>query len=176
MSIKDPAKQLEITFKTIFIDRMQDMPIINHNIEVKAVGFTPWQQYHFGALITPWFMNLILIPQQENQLNGNVGKIKKIQLPSGYYDFILNFEQGIGYYLSCSLFSPMFIFENQSAAELTAIESLIAILDAKDLDGSTKTPATTQNDNTEASKSISTINASRRNFIRGKILPKASKR
>ncbi len=168
---------LESTFENILLHKMQDIPILNNKLKVQAVGFTCWQGYDFGALITPWFMNLILLPQDSKIIEfTTIGEIKNIKFPSGYYDFIVNVENNIGKYLSCSLFSPMFEFEDQAAAELTAINALIEIL-------SETGSSITENNTLETSQIVTPIkktsptekihilnrNKSRRDFLRGKI-------
>jgi [NiFe] hydrogenase assembly HybE family chaperone len=49
--------------------------------------------------------------------------------PSGTYEFILGEEEGVGRYLMCSLFSPVFEFQNQEAAIVTAEAVLKSLMD-----------------------------------------------
>ncbi|MBL1321471.1 MAG: [NiFe]-hydrogenase assembly chaperone HybE [Methylophaga sp.] len=127
--------ELESTFQTILEDRMDGVPVLNDRLQVKTIGFVQWNNYQFGILITPWFMNLILLPEQEGDQNqAKVGSKQTHIFPSGPYEFIVGFEDGLGVYLSCSLFSPMFEFEEQAVAELTAEEALSAIMDDANLD------------------------------------------
>jgi [NiFe] hydrogenase assembly HybE family chaperone len=55
-------------------------------------------------------------------------KINK-SFPSGTYEFILGEEEGVGRYLMCSLFSPVFEFQNQEAAVVTAEAVLQSLMD-----------------------------------------------
>jgi len=129
MSNLTPVEKLESTFQMILTERMGSVPVINHSLKVQTVGFHQWGQYHLGVLVTPWFMNLILLPnKQDSYQTQKIGTVKSYTFPSGCYDFIVTFEEEIGFFLTCSLFSPMFEFENQQAAELTALESLIVLL------------------------------------------------
>jgi len=129
MEASEHIALLERTFQNILITRMSDVPVINSLLNVKAVGFHPWEGYSLGVLITPWFMNVILLPEEQEVFGtSQVGITKKYNLPSGDFNFTLSHEDQIGYFLTCSLFSPMFEFDSQEAAELTALESLIAIL------------------------------------------------
>lgn len=150
---------LESTFLSIQNTRMEGVPVINDKLSVKAIGFHAWNNYQLGILITPWFMNLMLFSQasggannesgQNNEAPGNrpddtsseklkVGSIQSHAFPSGAYDFVVGYEEGIGYYQSCSLFSPMFEFEDQTSAELTAKEAIAAIMNEDNIDFSSQ--------------------------------------
>ena len=115
------AAGLETAFTRIQRERMADIPLLNPALEVQAVGFSVWEAYCLGVLITPWFMNLMLLPLAGDEWAGlpSGTKINR-SFPSGTYEFILGEEQGVGRYLMCSLFSPVFEFQNQEAAVVTA--------------------------------------------------------
>jgi len=102
-------------------ERMQGVPVLNPELKVQCVGFEAWGDYCLGVLITPWFMNLVLLPGEgETWAELSIGD-KVVQVfPSGAYEFILGEEPGAGRYLMCSLFSPMFEFVDQQAAVATA--------------------------------------------------------
>jgi [NiFe] hydrogenase assembly HybE family chaperone len=133
--------KLEATFRKIQTTRMAGVPVINENLIVKAVHFQKWNDHKLGILITPWFMNLMLIPNGDTDSTPKTGTIHQHLFPSGSYDFVAGFEEEIGHYLSCSLFSPMFEFENQEAAELTASEALKAIMNEENIDNTSQNPA-----------------------------------
>lgn len=123
---------------------MKDVPVTNEKLQIKAIGFQSWNKYRLGILITPWFMNLMLIPLEtsDNTLKAfKTGSTHQHIFPSGIYEFVANFEDAIGHYQSCSLFSPMFEFEDQETAELTAIEALKAIMSEKNCDKASQNPA-----------------------------------
>jgi [NiFe] hydrogenase assembly HybE family chaperone len=126
---------LETAFTRIQRERMTDVPLLNPALEVQAVGFRVWENYCLGVLITPWFMNLMLLP-----LAGDVwaelpsGTRINHSFPSGTYEFILGEGEGIGRYLMCSLFSPVFEFQNQEAAVVTAEAVLEGLMDAANRD------------------------------------------
>ena len=127
--------QLAPTFQMILDDRMEGVPVLNDRLKVKMIDFQQWKDYQLGILITPWFMNLILLPDLNTDGKPPKVGIKQTKVfPSGAYEFIVGFEDDLGFYLSCSLFSPMFEFEDQAAAELTAQEALLAIMDEDNVD------------------------------------------
>lgn len=139
--------ELESAFARIQRERMVDVPILNQALEVKAVGFRVWEKYYLGILITPWFMNLMLLPGDEDELEDVTAqegdeewkkqptgtKINHI-FPSGNYEFIVGEEDSIGHYQMCSLFSPVFEFENQEAAIATATAVMGGLMDEDNQD------------------------------------------
>lgn len=129
---------LESRFREIEETRMDGVPILNKNLCVAALGFEPWQDYALGVLITPWFMNLVLIPLDQSKFTESgpqVGDKRTLGLPAGQVEFILGYEEGYDWSLSCSLFSPVFEFESQSAALETAKAALTeALNEAVELD------------------------------------------
>jgi len=143
ISQQDIHSTLESTFTHILRERMDGVPVINDKLSVKAIGFHQWNNTQLGILITPWFMNLMLFPQATDDNNAqnpqnakpsSVGDILPHVFPSGAYDFVVGYEDSIGQYQSCSLFSPMFEFKDQPSAELTAKEALAAIMNEDNID------------------------------------------
>jgi len=138
--VKEKVDLLETTFNKIHQQRMIDVPILNEKIEVSAIGFQRWQQSYLCVLITPWFMNLMLLPgEQENWDEKNETSTWQHSFPSGNYDFLVGFEPDIGKYQMCSLFSPMFEFADNNAALETAqavIKELMCSehIETKDID------------------------------------------
>lgn len=121
---------LEAIFNEILAERMRGLPIVNAVLSVQAVGFKRFGEDWCGVLITPWFMNLLLLPGADsiwrNQQAGT--KIDKF-FPYGTFEFTLASEVQLGTYALCSLFSPMFQFENQAAAlaaAQAAVQGLLA--------------------------------------------------
>ena len=111
------AQQLEQAFRDIQQTRMQDVPILNTAIEVEAVNFHAWNEAWLGIMITPWFINLMLLPQSDTWKELAEGSKQIHQFPSGNYEFVVGFEQAIGKYQACSLFSPVFQFEEVDSSK-----------------------------------------------------------
>ncbi|MCM8854426.1 MAG: [NiFe]-hydrogenase assembly chaperone HybE [Candidatus Thiodiazotropha sp.] len=117
---------LEQQFRTIEQQRMEGLPLLNKALRVEAVSFCEWNGLCLGVLITPWFMNLMLIPDEGDTWSDmQIGDKQLHHLPSGSYEFILGEEEGIGRYQMCSLFSPMFEFSDQ----VTAVAAAEAAMD-----------------------------------------------
>ena len=122
--------RLETTFAQIQEERMQDVPIINTTLRVEAVDFRRYQGYWLGVMITPWFMNLMLLPADDSDWSDLQELSEQSHVfPSGRYTFIVGRESSLGTYKSCSLFSPMFEFADQVAAVDTAHAVMEALMD-----------------------------------------------
>jgi [NiFe] hydrogenase assembly HybE family chaperone len=163
-------QQLEAVFRRIQEERMQDVPVCNPALEVKAVGFREWGDYALGVMLTPWFMNLMLLPRNPQSLEGTLEEMKESSkegskqlhhFPSGSYEFIYGREEGLGAYQVCSLFSPMHEFADQETALETARQVLDAVMEESHRESSAV--------NRPTDKVIPEANAvmSRRDFLRG---------
>lgn len=126
------ASELQLHFLNVS-EKMVELPIYNPELDVAVVGFRPYQQGELGVLVTPWCMNLILLPDPENTNypECTVGTKRMLALPSGQYEFIWGAGEEIGSYLSCSLFSPMFEFDSHKTAIETAEEVMKALFEAE---------------------------------------------
>ena len=109
---------------------MADLPVYNHRLSVEAIGFQRHGDGWLGIMVTPWFMNAVLTPAQPGAWNDIRDGIKVTRaLPSGSYEFVAGHIDGIGTILNCSLFSPMFEFEEQEAVIEAANAAMGALLD-----------------------------------------------
>lgn len=127
----DICENLEVTYREIETTRMEGVPILNDALEVRALGFEVFGEYHLGVLLTPWFMNLMMLPLDSEVYAENapdVGDKLTLAFPAGQVEYIVGFEDALGHYLACSLFSPVFEFEDQEAALQTAKSALDEIL------------------------------------------------
>ncbi|MDO9140594.1 MAG: [NiFe]-hydrogenase assembly chaperone HybE [Methylobacter sp.] len=120
---------LEAAFNDILAKRMRDVPVVNPALSVQAIGFNRVNGDWLGVLVTPWFMNLLLLPEPDSSWRGQQpgSKIEK-HFPYGVFEFTLGHEAQLGSYALCSLFSPMFQFENQDAALTAAKAALQGLL------------------------------------------------
>lgn len=114
---------LQTCFVHIAKTRMQGVALLNPSLRVRAVGFQVMEgeACAMGVLVTPWFMNLLCLPLARSDEPERVGQ-QRIR-PIGGTDFAflgMHEEQGVGSFEACSLFSPMFEFQNAVAAESTA--------------------------------------------------------
>jgi len=120
---------LEKCFNQILTSRMHGVPVINPALKVQALDFKQVNQEWLGILITPWFMNLLLLPNIDSEWPAlSPGETIKRHFPYGDFEFTTAYEAQLGVYASCSLFSPMFEFAEQADALSAAQAALQALL------------------------------------------------
>lgn len=123
----NPRAVVQAVFERIARERMHDVPLCNRALRVEATDFVAWSGLWIGVVITPWAMNLMLLPGEGDDgsfLPLRVGQIHEREFPSGCYQFMGNHEPGLGEYHYCSLFSPMAGFADPAAAREVARASL----------------------------------------------------
>jgi [NiFe] hydrogenase assembly HybE family chaperone len=125
-----PAGALQRAFRIVLQRQMRDMPMLNPALSIEAVGFRPWGDHWLGILITPWFMNLLLMPRVTAKWQA-IGEreSRHYVFPAGVFEFIGARDAALGDYQACSLFSPMFEFADQREARDTAVAALDALFD-----------------------------------------------
>lgn len=126
--MQDPqqiAEQLQQTFNTILVDSMQGIPILNPNIRVQALGFHEHEGRILGIIITPWLMNVVLLPAEgEDWSHMELGDKRPHEFHGRTYKFMLNEYDGIGLCQTHSLYSPMRAFATHEQAVKVAQEFL----------------------------------------------------
>jgi [NiFe] hydrogenase assembly HybE family chaperone len=123
-----PVSRLEAVFRDIAATRMAGLPILNPALEVAAVGFRHWRDGWYGALVTPWFMNLIGIPDAPDEAAELGSGTRRVRpLPSGEYEFLSAHEEAFGAYWTSSLVSPMSQFDDMASA-IAVAESVMETL------------------------------------------------
>ncbi len=108
--------------------KMQGLPIVNPVLEVEAVGFTPGPDGHTaGVLITPWFMNLVVLPATDEWDALPAGATVDWSMPSGRYDMTVCRDEALGTYLTAVLFRTVTDFPDQATAREVAAEVVAAL-------------------------------------------------
>jgi [NiFe] hydrogenase assembly HybE family chaperone len=126
-----PAERLEAVFKDIAATRMAGLAILNPAMSVAAVGFRHWHDGWYGVLITPWFMNLIGVPDAPDEAAELGSGTRRVRpLPSGDYEFLSAHEDALGAYWTSSLVSPMHQFGDMATAQAVAESVLETIFSA----------------------------------------------
>ncbi|MCG8428289.1 MAG: [NiFe]-hydrogenase assembly chaperone HybE [Chromatiales bacterium] len=130
MDVQTLCVELERVFNRIHQERMQGIPILNPEVKVQAVGFQIWGDSYLGVMVTPWFMNLMLIPQNraDNPLP-ELGEQVIRKLPSQEYKFTVNEIEELGPCLTHALYSPMSKFPDHTTAVQTAEAFLATLMD-----------------------------------------------
>jgi [NiFe] hydrogenase assembly HybE family chaperone len=126
----DPSSRLTRAFELIASERMADVPILNPRLSVEAVGFREWNGHWLGALVTPWFINLVVMPLDPAAWRSAPERDNvPYPFPTGLFNFIAACEPGLGEYHACSLFSPVLEFADQATARATARLALDGLFD-----------------------------------------------
>jgi [NiFe] hydrogenase assembly HybE family chaperone len=123
------ARHLTDRFRWIGDNRMSDLPIYHHGLDVEAVGFEATDEGWFGVLITPWFMNAMLFPLEPESLDTlELGTRVSGHLPSGEHTFMIGEDEELGRYKFIPLASPMLGYSGQEAAREAAKSELVKLL------------------------------------------------
>ncbi len=163
------AARLEAVFARIRAERMDGVPILNERLGVEAVGAREWNGCWLTALVTPWFINLMLLARTPEQAAAwsslDLGSSAPHLFPAGQFDFLVGEEGDLGRYQMCSLFSPVLEFEDHETARAAAAAALDALFDA-----SLDPKAATEEEKRPAAPEAP-ARPSRRGFLSGKIAP-----
>jgi [NiFe] hydrogenase assembly HybE family chaperone len=128
-ALPDPAPRLTDAYRAIAA-RMAGLNFVNPAIEVEAVGFAPWQSHWLGVMVTPWFINLMLLPRLPSAWTSlPQGRTLRYRFPAGEYDFIASHEERVGDYQMCSLISPLLHVADHATARQIAELARAALLD-----------------------------------------------
>ncbi len=172
--LPDPSPRLNAAFREV-AKRMQGLGFVNPALEVEAVAFEPWQGHWLGVMVTPWFMNLVLLPRDRSQWQTLPVRAKrKLHFPAGNYEFIGADDPMIGEHQTCSLFSPMHDFEDHAAARLVARLAREALFDAANAEAPEYpqpdlSPATPAEAARAESPAAPAAPVSKRDFLRGRL-------
>ena len=153
------ANALTAAFERVHRERMAGLPILQPGLSVAVIGARRWRQDWLGMLLTPWCMNLVIVPGSESAVvSGPFGSKQLIEFPAGKFEFIASDEAEIGTFAACSMFSPMQTFADQNAAVATAEQLMLALFEPE--------PAGTNGDVAAASAGAG---ISRRDLLRGRV-------
>jgi [NiFe] hydrogenase assembly HybE family chaperone len=127
---RQTGEALAAIYRRIAETAMRDVPICNPALAVEPIGFRTFDGRAVGILITPWFMNLAAAGFEGQPLPcAGPGATVALVFPAGVVEMIAGQLEGFGRLDACSLFSPMFDFDSQSAACATAEAALAALFD-----------------------------------------------
>jgi [NiFe] hydrogenase assembly HybE family chaperone len=124
---ENPGAQVETTFRRIWTERMAGLPLLNPALAVEAVGFARHGDDWRGVLVTPWCIDLLLLPASSDWPVPGPRERTFRQYPSGNFALLPNHEDGLGDYLICALIHDMKQFPDQESARMTAQACLIAL-------------------------------------------------
>ena len=126
----NPASLLETLYRNVWETSMHDMPFVNRALTVRASGFRRHDGDWVGAVITPWFLNLFVLPGGGALWSDlGSGERARVAFPVGELEFIADYQPhgAVPAYLYCPLFAPVNQFATQEAAEAAASAALDAL-------------------------------------------------
>lgn len=125
----DRVGKLASHFELVLRERMRGLPIVNPDLEVEAVGFRKHSGHVVGVLVTPWFMNLVLLPGTEEYASLSPGETVTVASCNESVEFTVTSDDAAGSYLTAVLFRSMGDFPDQATARAVAGEVMHLLLD-----------------------------------------------
>ena len=117
----DRVQTLVASFERIARESMCGLPFYNEALSVEAVGFERIGDGWLGVLITPWFMNLMLVSDQPiPYAEAANGKKRSVELPGGPVQFLCGGTEDFGMFDAHSIASPMDVHKSQDQARAAA--------------------------------------------------------
>jgi [NiFe] hydrogenase assembly HybE family chaperone len=117
----DRIQNLVAAHRRISEERMRGLPIFNERLDVEAVGFRSADGRPLGVLISPWFLNLVLLPGPDDDWSDvRVGSPCVWEFPAGQYEFHAAELPGVGTHYTAALFSTVADFPDQATARAVA--------------------------------------------------------
>ena len=103
-------------------------PPVNASLSCRALGFARYRGDWLGVLITPWFVDLYLLPGG-GELWGDIpsGQRRYVELPQGTVPFTAADDPQIGPYQYSPLISPVSVLPDMAAAMKLANDVLSGI-------------------------------------------------
>lgn len=159
-----PGALIESFYDRVWREQMIDLPFVNHALHVEAVGFRQVDGDWVGVLITPWFINLFLLPGGGTLWQDlPSGEQRGVGFPAGRLDFIADNnpdpEASVAAYQYCPLIHPVQHLADQATAREAAVAALDALFTPP---AATETPADKSGTGREAEPA-----PGRRAFLRG---------
>ena len=131
--LDDPTAALEAHYRRVWETSMHDMPFVNPALAVAAIGFRQHAGDWVGAIVTPWFLNLFVLPGGGTLWTDLAsGDRVRIAFPVGELEFIADYDPGssLPAFQYCPLFAPVSQFATQETAVAAAESALTALFTA----------------------------------------------
>ena len=119
LSSDDAVQNLANAYRRASL-KVKGLPIYNPTLAVEAVGFREHEGRQVGVIVTPWFMNLTVLPSAEDRKMWVAGSTMHLAFPSGVYEFAVSDLHDFGLVATCALFATMLEFTDHEAAQLAA--------------------------------------------------------
>ena len=164
--MNDIVDNLVRRFQQIGTERVLGLPIYNDALNVEAVDFQCCEGGLIGVLVTPWFMNIMLLPEETSPYQSQeLGEKVKYQLESGEHDFVIGEDEEVGRYLFRTVTSPTHCYKKQIAAVNNGKKALRTLLTPPEQEEE-ELPANSQQVDFTSSVIEDTTDTGRREFLR----------
>ncbi len=167
-----PIAEITRAFRQIEQNQMQGLPVCNDRLTTEIVGLRRFEQYWVGALITPWTLQLILLPATVEAEELAEGDHRTFVFPQGSILFMASDNPDLGIYMACSLMSPLHDFPSQAAIRSTAEEVMVLLfrqVEEKPKAEPVKVAMPGRLDIERETKSSEKKSGTRRDFLRGMV-------
>lgn len=167
-----PVAEITQAFRRIELDQMHGLPVCNGCLTTEIVGLTRFGHYWVGALITPWTLQLLLLPATAEAECLVEGDHRTLEFPQGPVVFMASENADLGVYLACSLMSPLHDFPSQEVIRQTAQEVMELLFQPpakKDQGTAVKVAMPGRLDIEREAKPVDQTRGSRRDFLRGRM-------
>lgn len=126
--VPERVQALVASFARIAEETMRSLPFYNDRLTVEAIGFERCGDEWLGVLITPWFLNLMLIPEQPLPYTEAAnGRRREVTLPGGTITFRCGGTDDFGLFHAYSIASPVNIYQTREQARAAARLALARI-------------------------------------------------
>lgn len=141
----NPAPLVLAMYRRIWETTMRDLDFVNRALEVDIAGFRRHRGDWVGAVITPWFVNLYVLPGG-GELWRDLGSGERVKLPFpiGELEFIADYDPAaeIPAALYCPLLAPVTALKSQDEALRMAMDALETLFTPAVVPADATTPAT----------------------------------
>lgn len=119
----DPTAAVLAHFRRVWETTMRDLPFVNPALTVEATPFERVAGDWLGVVVTPWFINVLLLPGGGALWEDwPTGEQRSVRLPVGAMDFIAD-NPGPGVALPAYQYCPL-IAPVQSVADMAAAREI----------------------------------------------------
>ena len=117
-------------FERIEREHMQGLPILNPELAVEATEPREFGEHVLFILLSPWFMNLVLLPGTDDWDSCDPGACIDIEFPYQALEFSVSHDAELGTFLSSMLFRSVTEFPDQASAIVVATEVMQSLFSA----------------------------------------------
>lgn len=129
MTSANPAQRVRQAFTRIHAERMAGLPLLNDALAVEVVGFVAWGGMQIGVLITPWCVNLMVLPHADGTWQPPDEVVwRHERFPGMELQLLGGAEQALGRYAFRSLLSPVTGYADPQSVRAVAREVLKQLL------------------------------------------------